>query len=331
MVKRFSDNMNILDDFIVRAGTLGKSVVFPEVWDNRILEASAAICEKSIARVVLPGNPEEINKKISTLGISSCEITIIDNNNPGLIEELAHLYQKQRPNISEKVALRLVKKPLIFAGLLVASGRADAMIAGAATTTADVIQAAALTVGYERGIKNPSSFFIMEMPDNRIFFYADCAVNISPTSDTLADIAVSTAISYRKLMNKEPLVAFLSFSSKGSASHPDVDKVSKAVEIACLKDPDTAYDGEFQLDTALSESVAQKKLKEPGKVAGRANVLIFPDLDAGNIAYKITQYLAGARAYGPILQGFSKPVSDLSRGAKVSDIVGVATITCLLS
>jgi phosphate acetyltransferase len=171
----------------------------------------------------------------------------------------------------------------------------------------------------------------MEMPDSRIFFYADCAVNISPDSNTLADIAVSTARSYRKMMDSEPLVAFLSFSSKGSASHPDVDKVIKAVEIARSKDPDTAYDGEFQLDTAISESVAQKKLKEPSRVAGRANVLIFPDLDAGNIAYKITQYLAGAKAYGPILQGFAKPVSDLSRGAKPSDIVGVATITCLLS
>ncbi len=171
----------------------------------------------------------------------------------------------------------------------------------------------------------------MEMPDGKIYFFADCAVNISPDSETLADIAIATATSFRKLMNDKPLVAFLSFSSKGSASHSDVEKVVKAVEIAKSKDPETAYDGEFQVDTAVSESVAQKKLKEIGEVAGRANVLIFPDLDAGNIAYKITQYLAGAKAYGPVLQGFAKPVSDLSRGAKPEDIVAVAAITCLLS
>ncbi|HOC02914.1 MAG TPA: phosphate acetyltransferase [bacterium] len=323
--------MSILDSFITKARTLKKSVVFPEIWDNRILEASASISKQSIARPILPGNPEEIQKNISASGISPGDVDIIDTKNPQIIEELSKIYQKQRPNIPEKVAMHLVKKPLVFAGLLVASGRADAMVAGAASTTAEVIQAASLTVGYQQGIKNPSSFFIMEMPDSRIFFYADCAVNISPDSNTLADIAVSTARSYRKMMDSEPLVAFLSFSSKGSASHPDVDKVIKAVEIARSKDPDTAYDGEFQLDTAISESVAQKKLKEPSRVAGRANVLIFPDLDAGNIAYKITQYLAGAKAYGPILQGFAKPVSDLSRGAKPSDIVGVATITCLLS
>ncbi len=323
--------MSILDNFITRATTLKRSIVFPEFWDNRILEAAAVICEKSIARPVLPGNPEEIRKGLSLSGISSDGIEIIDSTNLQLIDELTHLYQKQRPNVSEKVAARLVKKPLIFAGLLVASGKIDAMVAGAASTTAEVIQAAALTVGYQSGIKNSSSFFIMEMADSRVFFYADCAVNISPDSNTLADVAVSTARSYRKLMNKEPLVAFLSFSSKGSASHPDVDKVKRAVEIARAIDPDTVYDGEFQVDTAVSESVAQKKIKEPSKVAGRANVLIFPDLDAGNIAYKITQYLAGAKAYGPILQGFAKPVSDLSRGAKVSDIVAVATITSLLS
>lgn len=323
--------MSILDSFITKARTLKKSVVFPEIWDNRILEASASISKQSIARPILPGNPEEIQKNISASGISPCDVDIIDTKNPQIIEELSKIYQKQRPNIPGKVAMHLVKKPLVFAGLLVASGKADAMVAGAASTTAEVIQAASLTVGYQQGIKSPSSFFIMEMPDSRIFFYADCAVNISPDSNTLADIAVSTARSYRKMMDSEPLVAFLSFSSKGSASHPDVDKVIKAVEIARSKDPDTAYDGEFQVDTVISESVAQKKLKEPSRVAGRANVLIFPDLDAGNIAYKITQYLAGAKAYGPILQGFAKPVSDLSRGAKPSDIVGVATITCLLS
>lgn len=321
--------MGILDQLIQRVSSKNKRVILPESTDERIVHAASLLKERKVAQPVLVGIPEEIQKSLSEFGIS--DIEIVDINDSTLVGELAQLYKMQRPNVSEKVALRLVKKPLIFGGMMVASGRVDAMVAGAAHTTADVIQAAALTAGYQKGLSSSSSFFIMEMPDGRIYFYADCAVNISPGSEALADIAIATASSYRKLMGDEPLVAFLSFSSKGSASHPDVDKVSRAVEIAREKDPQTSYDGEFQADTALSETVARKKLKEPGNVAGRANVLIFPDLDAGNIAYKITQYLAGARAYGPVLQGFAKPVSDLSRGAKPEDIVAVAAITCLLS
>lgn len=323
--------MGILNQLIGKVSNSGKKVILPESSDERILQAAISLKEKNIAQPVLVGVPEEINKLLSNLGFKDIGLDVVDINEPALVNELASLYQKQRPNVSEKVALRLVKRPLIFSGMMVASGKVDAMVAGAANTTADVIQAAALTVGYQKNISSYSSFFIMEMPDGRVLFYADCAVNISPTSETLADIAVATASNYKKLMNDEPLVAFLSFSSKGSASHPDVDRVIKAVEIARQKDPETAYDGEFQVDTALSESVARKKLKEPSRVAGRANVLIFPDLDAGNIGYKITQYLAGAKAYGPVLQGFAKPVSDLSRGAKPEDIVAVSAITCLLS
>jgi len=168
----------------------------------------------------------------------------------------------------------------------------------------------------------------MVLPDGRILFYADCAVNIAPDASQLADIATATAASYRKLMRREPNVAFLSFSTKGSASHPAVDKVVEAVRLAKERNPGLAVDGEFQADTALVPAVAAKKLKEKSAVAGNADVLIFPDLGAGNIAYKLTQYLARADAYGPILQGFAKPVSDLSRGASVKDIVGVTVITC---
>lgn len=323
--------MGILDNLIQKVSGSGKKVILPESTDERILQAAIQLKEKNIAEPVLVGIPEEIEKTFKNYGLNSTGIEIVNINNSSLLEEFAKLYQKQRPNVSEKIALRLVRKPLIFAGMMVASGAFDAMVAGAASTTADVIQSAVLTVGYQKGISSSSSFFIMEMPDGRIFFYADCAVNISPTSEILADIAIATASNYRKLMQDEPLVAFLSFSSKGSASHPDVDKVVRAVEIAKQKDSVTSYDGELQVDTALSETVAKKKLKEPSKVAGKANVLIFPDLDAGNIAYKITQYLAGSKAYGPVLQGFSKPISDLSRGAKPEDIVAVSAITCLLS
>ncbi len=323
--------MGILEEILKKAKSARKKVVLPESSDERILNASLKLASEEIAYPVLVGNPETIRNSLSKLSPDQPNIEIVDINDSCLLQQFSALYIRQRPNVPENVALGLVKRPLIFAGMMVASGKVDAMIAGAASTTADVIRSAALTVGLQENISKSSSFFIMEMPDGRIFFYADCAVNIAPDSQLLADIAIATASNYRKLINSEPLVAFLSFSSKGSASHPDVDKVIKAVEIARAKDPDTAYDGEFQADTALSELVAKKKLKEPSKVAGRANVLIFPDLDAGNIAYKITQYLAGAKAYGPILQGFAKPVSDLSRGAKVEDIVAVAAITCLLS
>jgi phosphate acetyltransferase len=212
----------------------------------------------------------------------------------------------------------------------VASQKADALVAGATNTTASVIQAAALTIGYDEGISIASSFFIMVLSEGKTFFYSDCAVNINPTAEQLAEIGLATARSFRKLMNEEPRAAFLSFSTKGSAVHELTEKVIKAVQLARQKSPGTAFDGEFQADTALSEQVAGKKLKEPSPVAGRANVLIFPDLNAGNISYKLTQYLAQARAYGPVLQGFARPVSDLSRGARVEDIVGVTAIVSLL-
>jgi len=262
--------MGILNTLIQRTSSLDKSVILPESNDPRIIEAAVLLVEKSVAKPVLCGIPEEIMAAFEKCGKSCSGINIVDINDTELINEFAFLYQKQRPNVSEKVALRLVKKPLIFGGMMVASGRVDAMVAGAASTTADVIQAAALTAGYQKNISKASSFFIMEMPDSKIYFFADCAVNISPDSETLADIGIATASSFKKLMNEKPLVAFLSFSSKGSASHPDVEKVVKAVEIAKDKDPETAYDGEFQVDTAVSETVARKKLKEIGEVAGRA-------------------------------------------------------------
>ncbi|MDD3725888.1 MAG: phosphate acyltransferase, partial [Candidatus Ratteibacteria bacterium] len=214
---------------------------------------------------------------------------------------------------------------------LLASGNVDAMVAGAATTTASVIQAAALTVGYATGISTPSSFFIMELPDGRVLFYADCAVNIDPDARQLAEISVSTSQSFKKILGQQAKTALLSFSTKGSASHPFVEKVQQATILAReMAGEDMYIDGEFQGDTALVEAVAKKKLKEPSPVAGQANVLIFPDLDAGNIAYKLTQYLAGASAFGPILQGFARPVSDLSRGAKAEDIVVITAIVCCL-
>jgi len=226
----------------------------------------------------------------------------------------------------------MLSNPLFLAALMVRMGEADGMIAGAIATSADVITAAEGIIGLKKGISVPSSFFIMEIPsyeggENGLLLFADSSVNIDPTSEQLADIAITTARTAKELLGWTPRVAMLSFSTKGSAIHPRVDKVIEATKIANRKAPSLAIDGELQGDAALVEEIAIKKMKgKIGKVAGRANVLIFPDLDSGNITYKLVQTLAKANAYGPILQGFEKPVSDLSRGAKVSDMVGVIAI-----
>lgn len=322
--------MPLLNEFIEKAKKSRKRIVFPEGTDARILEAACLIKKEEIGIPVLLGKKETIENQARQLGISSAELPeIIEPESSPDFPELVNLYVGKRKNVSRPVAEKLVKRELVFGGMLVTSGKADAMIAGAVHTTASVIQAAALTIGYQEGISTSSSFFIMSFSDGKTLFYADCAVNVDPEAEQLAEIGIVTARSYKKLMPDEPRVAFLSFSTKCSASHVLADKVINAVKIAKEKSSDIMLDGEFQADTALVAEVAKKKVKEPGEVAGRANVLIFPDLNAGNISYKLTQYLAKAEAYGPILQGFAKPVSDLSRGAKVKDIVGVAAIISL--
>lgn len=322
--------MGMVENFIEKAKTLKKKVVFPEGEEERLIQSAFKLKKEGIAEPFLVGKEEIIRGKFQSLNLSSEGIEIIDIENNPYLDDFANLYCEHRKKVKLSIAKRLVKKDLIFGGMMLVSGKVDLMVAGAVNTTASVIQAASLTVGYKEGISTPSSFFIMVLPDGKIYFYADCAVNIDPSSEQLADIGISTAENFENLIGEKAKVAFLSFSTKGSASHPMVEKVQKAVELAKGRNNKYLLDGEFQADTAIVPSVAEKKVKVPSEVAGYANVLIFPDLNAGNIAYKLTQYLAKAEALGPILQGFAKPVSDLSRGAKVEDIVRTtAILSCM--
>jgi phosphate acetyltransferase len=225
-----------------------------------------------------------------------------------------------------------LRKPLFYGGMMVAAGDADTAVGGVASATATLIQAGVLTVGLLPGIKTPSSYFLMIVPDflgekDKPFIFADCAVNVEPTPAQLADIALASAVSARRILGEEPRVAMLSFSTKGSASAPCINKVKEALVIARAREPGLAIDGEFQADSAIVPRVAAKKVKGESAVAGKANVIVFPDLNSGNIAYKLTQYMGGARAIGPFLQGFAKPITDLSRGATVDDVVSTVILT----
>jgi phosphate acetyltransferase len=327
--------MDVIQQFVNRARKVNKRIVFPEGSDERIQKAARSLSDDGIVQPILIGEANKLKQQADISGISLDGIGIVCHETAPCLNDYAIAYNTARIGVSKKVALRLLRRPLIFAGMMVAQGDADGCVAGVANATARVIEAAGLTIGFAEGIFGVSSCFIMVIPDsldgkNTVLVFLDCAVSIQPTAEELAQIAISTAATTRILLSTEPKVAMLSFSTKGSASHINVDKITTATQIVRRRMPNLIIDGELQGDAALVKTVADQKLTD-SPVAGNANVLIFPDLDAGNIAYKLVQYLAKAQAYGPILQGLRKPMNDMSCGASVEDLVGVAAITAVQS
>ncbi|MFW6044128.1 MAG: phosphotransacetylase [Planctomycetota bacterium] len=303
------------------------TIVFPEPEDDRIMEAAVEVAGRGIATPVLLWEDED------AVGTTPSGAEGMICGDEALMDKYAEAYAESR-GTGEKVARRLLRRPLVYAGMMVACGDVGGMVAGIANPTASVLQAAGLTIGYREGFDSPSSCFIMLVSqrgreEKRPVIFADCAVTIEPDASQLADIATASARSARQFLDITPRVAMLSFSTSGSASHDSVQMVREAAEKAGDELEDGYVEGELQLDAAVNREIAQKKGVGDGEVAGQANVLVFPDLNSGNICYKAVQEFGGARAIGPVLQGFSRPVNDLSRGASVEDVIDTTIITAL--
>ncbi|UCD63948.1 MAG: phosphate acetyltransferase [Candidatus Zixiibacteriota bacterium] len=327
------DTLSIIKE---KARQKRRRVVLPEGTEPRVIMAAKKIVSDRLAGVTLLGDPAEITRLAGEHGLDLSTVEVINPTESPDFEGYAADFMKlrEKKGITEDEARATVARPLYFGAMLVRHDRVDASVAGSVNTTGDVLRAGIQVIGLKEGINTVSSFFMMMVPEyggeqNRVFFYADGAVVPNPTAEQLVSITVSTAESMRNLLGREPKIAMLSFSTKGSAQHDDVTKVVTAFEMLKKEHPELKVDGELQVDAAIVPEIAAKK--SPGSpVGGEADILIFPDLDAGNIAYKLTQRLAKATATGPIIQGLAKPANDLSRGCSAEDIVDVTAIAVLM-
>ena len=326
--------MNFIDTIKERAKQVKKTIVLPESMDARVMEAAHKVLEEGIADIIIIGTDEEIAK--SSQGFDISRATIINpytsDMTEGLINELVELRKNKGMTYDEAKKL-LLEDYMYYACMLVKTGRADGVVSGACHSTSNTLRPALQIIKTKPGVMLVSAFFLMVVPDceygeNGTFIFGDSGLEQNPTPEKLAAIAASSADSFKLLVEAEPRVAMLSHSTMGSAKHADVDKVVEGVRIAKEMYPQYKIDGEMQLDAAIIPEIAASKAPE-SEVAGHANVLIFPDLDAGNIGYKLVQRLAKAEAYGPITQGMAAPVNDLSRGCSADDIVGVVAITAV--
>lgn len=327
--------MNILEKIRESAKKDLKKIVLPEGNEERTLIAAGEVKKQGIAILTLIGNEAAIKEKAKSLGVDISGIDIADPETHSKTATYANEFYELRKNkgMTLEKAEKIVKDPMYFGTMMVKLGDADGMVSGAVHSTGDLLRPGLQVIKTAKGAPIVSSFFIMVVPnceygDEGLLLFSDCGVNPHPNSEELAAIAISTAETAKNLCGMDPKIAMLSFSTKGSAEHDDVEKVRKATELVKAQRPDLAVDGELQVDAAIVPSVASKKA--PGSdVAGKANVLIFPDLSAGNIAYKAVERFAKAEAIGPICQGFAKPINDLSRGCKPEDIVTTIAVTAV--